>query len=343
VSQETFPQLIQKGVACAKAGDKAQARRLFGQVIEIDPNHEVAWIWLAGIAETPQEAGVYLERVLEINPGNERARAGLKWVQSRLAPVEPTPAPMPPPAAPTKARSAGSEQGEGSSPAPASAAAEKTEAAPLPAPLREHEARGEGVSIPTTLAIAEPVPHQPLLRPAPVELIPGQQPAQRTVSDASVKPASEVQPVRSEAPASAPQSVSSAPPPFAKPAAKPVQRGTILVVDDSPTVRKLVAMTLERDGYRVMLASNGVEALSEIQDHIPGLIFLDISMPRMDGYQLCKLIRGDPATKNIPVILLSGKDGFFDKVKGRLAGSTEYITKPFEPETLLDVVAKYLS
>ncbi len=113
------------------------------------------------------------------------------------------------------------------------------------------------------------------------------------------------------------------------------------MVDDSPTVRKLVTMTLERDGYRVRIATNGLEALAEIQDEPPAVVLLDITMPRMDGYQLCKLIRNDETTKNIPVIMLSGKDGFFDKVKGRVAGSTEYITKPFEPATLLEVVQKY--
>jgi len=118
-------------------------------------------------------------------------------------------------------------------------------------------------------------------------------------------------------------------------------RGTILVVDDSPTVCKLVCITLEKRGYRVITASNGLEALARINDGLPDLILLDITMPRMDGYQLCKIIRGNQGTKCIPVVMLTGKDGFIDRVRGRMAGSTDYITKPFDPDTLLRVVEKH--
>ncbi len=123
---------------------------------------------------------------------------------------------------------------------------------------------------------------------------------------------------------------------------KPAFRGTILVVDDSPTIRKLVGITLKKKRYRVIAAADGMEALSKINDDLPDLILLDITMPRMDGYQLCKIIRGNNETKNIPVIMLSGKDGFFDKVRGRMAGSTEYMTKPFKPKMLLQTVKKYI-
>jgi twitching motility two-component system response regulator PilG len=75
----------------------------------------------------------------------------------------------------------------------------------------------------------------------------------------------------------------------------------------------------------------------------PDLILLDITMPRMDGYQVCKLIRGNPTTKDVPIVMISGKDGFFDKVRGRMAGATGYITKPFGPETLMKAVEHYLS
>jgi twitching motility two-component system response regulator PilG len=117
--------------------------------------------------------------------------------------------------------------------------------------------------------------------------------------------------------------------------------GTILVVDDSPTVCKLVAITLERHGYQVVAAANGLEALAKMSEGLPDLILLDITMPRMDGYQLCKIIKGSQETRHIPVVMLTGKDGFFDKVRGRMVGSTEYITKPFEPDTLLRLVEKH--
>jgi twitching motility two-component system response regulator PilG len=119
------------------------------------------------------------------------------------------------------------------------------------------------------------------------------------------------------------------------------QENTVLVVDDSPTVRKIVAVTLERQGYRVLSASGAIEALARINEALPDLILLDIAMPHMDGYQLCKLIKGNTLTKSVPVVMLSGKDGFFDKVRGRMNGATHYITKPFEPATLVEAVQKY--
>ena len=118
---------------------------------------------------------------------------------------------------------------------------------------------------------------------------------------------------------------------------------SILVVDDSPTVRKLIAGKLEKSGHDVICANDGVEAMERLEDYVPDLILLDINMPRMDGYQVCKNIRSNTATKDVPVVMISGKDGFFDKVRGRMAGTTGYITKPFGPETLMKAVEMYLS
>jgi CheY-like chemotaxis protein len=117
----------------------------------------------------------------------------------------------------------------------------------------------------------------------------------------------------------------------------------ILVVDDSPTVRKLIAGKLEKSGHQVICANDGVEAMERLENMVPDLVLLDINMPRMDGYQVCKLIRSNDKTKNVTVVMISGKDGFFDKVRGRMAGTTGYITKPFGPETLMKAVEVYLS
>jgi CheY-like chemotaxis protein len=116
----------------------------------------------------------------------------------------------------------------------------------------------------------------------------------------------------------------------------------ILVVDDSATVRKLIAGKLEKCGHEVFCAADGVEAIEQLDAVVPDLILLDITMPRMDGYQVCKVIRSKDSTKDVPVVMISGKDGFFDKVRGRMAGSTGYITKPFGPETLMKAVETYL-
>jgi CheY-like chemotaxis protein len=116
----------------------------------------------------------------------------------------------------------------------------------------------------------------------------------------------------------------------------------ILVVDDSATVRKLISGKLEKSGHEVFCAVDGVDALEQIKEFVPDLILLDINMPRMDGYQVCKLIRSDELTKDVPIVMISGKDGFFDKVRGRMAGTTGYITKPFGPETLMKMLETYI-
>lgn len=117
---------------------------------------------------------------------------------------------------------------------------------------------------------------------------------------------------------------------------------TIMVVDDSATVRKLISGKLEKCGHIVIPAVDGMDAMEKLNDIVPDLILLDITMPRMDGYQVCKLIRNNESTKEIPIVMISGKDGFFDKVRGRMAGTTSYITKPFGPETLMKMLETYL-
>ena len=117
----------------------------------------------------------------------------------------------------------------------------------------------------------------------------------------------------------------------------------ILVVDDSATIRRLISSKIELNGHEAICASDGIEALEKIREFVPDLVLLDIMMPRLDGYQVCKFIRSNEATKNVPIIMISGKDGFFDKVRGRMAGTTGYITKPFGPETLMKTVESYVS
>jgi twitching motility two-component system response regulator PilG len=112
----------------------------------------------------------------------------------------------------------------------------------------------------------------------------------------------------------------------------------ILVIDDSNTIRRSAELFLRQAGYEVILAEDGFDALAKISDHEPQLIFVDIMMPRLDGYQTCALIKQNPILKSTPVIMLSSKDGVFDRARGRLAGSDRYITKPFTREGLIEVV-----
>ena len=117
----------------------------------------------------------------------------------------------------------------------------------------------------------------------------------------------------------------------------------VLVVDDSPTIRKIIEITLKKENIRVRSAPDGLTALSEVVDANPDLILLDVMLPHMDGYQVCQIIRRNPDFKSVPIIMLSGRDGVFDKGKGRLAGSTAYLTKPFDPKELVKVLSRYLN
>jgi twitching motility two-component system response regulator PilG len=116
----------------------------------------------------------------------------------------------------------------------------------------------------------------------------------------------------------------------------------ILVIDDSNTIRRSAELYLRQAGYEVFLAEDGFDALVKITDHQPHVIFVDIVMPRLDGYQTCALIKRHPKFATTPVIMLSSKDGLFDRARGRLAGSDLYITKPFTRDGLLKAVADHL-
>jgi len=116
----------------------------------------------------------------------------------------------------------------------------------------------------------------------------------------------------------------------------------VLIIDDSNTIRRSAELFLRQAGYEVILAEDGFDALSKITDYEPQVIFVDIMMPRLDGYQTCALIKQNPRLKSTPVIMLSSKDGVFDRARGRLAGSDRYLTKPFTKEGLIEAVSDYV-
>lgn len=119
-------------------------------------------------------------------------------------------------------------------------------------------------------------------------------------------------------------------------------KGSVLIVDHSPTIRRVVALALEREGYKVYAAGDGMQALAALNDITPGLILVDINLPHMDGYQLCKVIKGHGLTRDIPVVVMSGKLGMMDKMKGKIAGVSDYITKPFAAGDIIGAAEKYL-
>lgn len=120
-------------------------------------------------------------------------------------------------------------------------------------------------------------------------------------------------------------------------------KGSVLIVDHSATIRRVVALALEREGYKVYAAGDGMQALAALNDITPGLILVDINLPHMDGYQLCKVIKGHGLTREIPVVMMSGKLGMMDKMKGKMAGVSDYITKPFAAGDIIGAAEKYLS
>ena len=115
----------------------------------------------------------------------------------------------------------------------------------------------------------------------------------------------------------------------------------VMVIDDSNTIRRSAEIFLVQAGCEVLLAEDGFDALAKIADHRPDVIFVDIMMPRLDGYQTCALIKKNPRFQSTPVIMLSSKDGLFDRARGRLVGSDEYLTKPFSKDTLLQAVGRH--
>lgn len=117
----------------------------------------------------------------------------------------------------------------------------------------------------------------------------------------------------------------------------------VMVIDDSNTIRRSAEIFLKQAGCEVILAEDGFDALSKIASHLPDIIFVDIMMPRLDGYQTCSLIKRNSRFKSTPVIMLSSKDGVFDRARGRMVGSDQYLTKPFTQESLIDAVKTYAS
>ncbi|MBV6289785.1 twitching motility response regulator PilG [Pseudomonas aegrilactucae] len=116
----------------------------------------------------------------------------------------------------------------------------------------------------------------------------------------------------------------------------------VMVIDDSKTIRRTAEMLLAEAGCEVITAVDGFDALAKIVDHVPGIIFVDVLMPRLDGYQTCLLVKQNRAFKDIPVIMLSSRDGLFDKARGRQVGSDQFLTKPFSKEELLDAIRAHV-
>ncbi|HZS49055.1 MAG TPA: response regulator [Blastocatellia bacterium] len=332
--------LLSEGIAVAKSGNKAQAKDLLLELIRLEPANELAWFWLASVSTTVEDTSHHLNKVLQINPNNDHART---WLTRLQALVEKSTVKLECPLCQTSWN-------------------QKVVYCPechailtlddlnnlIENPTADWQLILRGVnhyqSLPAdkfdfnshfNLGIAylnlkqfgKGVAHLQMA----AQLRPEDEVLRGKVNDLVAW--QQTQPRQNG-------STSNGSDPNKNKAVSPNCK-TILAVDDSPTVRKIVSMTLEKQGHRVISVADGVEALAKLNEMVPDLIFLDISMPHLDGYQICKIIKGKDGTKSVPIIMLSGKDGFIDKVRGRLSGATDYITKPFEPTALVEAVKKH--
>ncbi|HEX4947660.1 MAG TPA: response regulator [Blastocatellia bacterium] len=364
--------LLQEGINAAKNNRREEARELLLELTQLDAQSEIAWLWLATLAKDVEEAYRCTSQVLVINPQNERALAWLEKLRSHAPSL----------AATTQPRQAATES-------IISAPLNVSSSSGWSCPLCAYEALRAVARCPRCHAVVSLASLDEILgnKEVNVALVreavrrledhveaQGEQADYATVFNLGlgylnlnqwdegakyVRRASELKlkdtrlkaqvesllERMSESAVAAQEAVKTAlhadVPPLHKVATGapgPSGTYTILVVDDSPTIRKLVTMTLEKYGHRVLSATNGLDALNKLKEVVPDLILSDINMPHMDGYQLCKMIRGNPITRGVPVIMLSGKDGIFDKLRGRMVGATAYLTKPFEIDSLLQLI-----
>ncbi|MGL4420191.1 MAG: response regulator [Gemmataceae bacterium] len=324
--------LVRAGATAAQAGDPDKARTILHEALDLDPRNELGWLWLAGVATKPHDAIRYLTRVLEVNPQNERAKAGITHYKNELGNWS---CPL------CEGLSFGIDNGR----CPTCKAVVSLEVpAQFDVPTGADEtAMGQAIARLKPLAAKQPgglsafylgLSYLNLGQPAEaINLFNAA--AQRPEADAHWKAAINrlAQHWRSLNKAAAASSVHE----FALPK-------LVMIVDDSPTVRKLVAVSLEPAGYRVVMVSSGLKLDSAIHDHgVPDLIILDINMPELDGFQVCKLLRKNKETAGVPVVFLTGKDGFFNKLRGQWAGAAEYLTKPFQPSALAETVTRILA
>ncbi len=338
---------LAEAVTAAKLGQRNLARKLLNEITEKDPRNESAWLWIAALSEDRNLAFEALSRVLEINPNNRQALNALALARlqesarkSQLAFRTGTQGVSAAPSRP-QATAARVEQ-------PAPATAWKCPLCQAGAQRTETRCSRCGAIV-TLVSLEEFAANKGVNDDAIQESIQrhqGKISRQDSFEDRLCLALAYLNLNRSaEALPHLKQAVQFSPghETLERLTSQLTRRQLILAVDDSLTVRKIVSITLERLGYRVLTAADGMQALARLNEEVPNLVLLDITMPRMDGYQVCKVIKQNPFTRRIPVIMLSGKDGFFDKVKGRLAGATDYITKPFRESTLSQAVAKYVA
>lgn len=320
--------IIRSAIDASQAKDFANSRQLLREALELEPNNEHALLWSAGVAVYPSDSIRYLRRALEINPNSEKAKQGLAQFQDEFGswtcPLCEAPGRESAERCPTcRAVLTLNEPGAFDSPTGADETAMGRAIARL-GPLAKKKPGGPdafrlGLSY---LNIGQPGEAIKVFNAA------------ATRADADPKWKAQVQKLAThwrQTGATKPPKPAEGGPPF------------VLVVDDSATVRKLVTIALEGAGYRVVSFADGLQVADGIKAHgVPALAILDIAMPGLDGFQVITLLRENPETAKVPVFLLTGKDSFLNRLRGKWAGVAEYLTKPFQPKALVEVVGKHV-
>jgi len=340
VTPDDFPDLLQRGIAAAKNGEREEARNLLMQATEIDSLNEEAWMWLASISEYPEELVAFLTNVLTINPENTKAKNWLEKTESLLVKSVSTSqvaratssCPFCEEENDAGAFSCGScHAGLSLSDIEAFLSNSHADRARIYEAVSVMESEWDLSELNETELTTLGIGHlnlrnydkgqeylRELLSRDPNNVILSGQLNAIAIRLEDMRRHDEVY--------------------ESKPKGK-----NVLVVDDSATVRKLVSVKLEKSGHNVICAADGVEGLEKIAESKPDLVFLDITMPRKDGYEVCREIRANPDSKDLPIVMISGKDGFFDKVRGKMAGANGYVTKPFGPDTLMKALETHLA
>ena len=372
--------LVTEAIAAARSGRKDLARQLLEEVTHDDPNHEQGFLWLAALAESPSVSVVHLERVLSINPNNLQALNALAvhrlHATNKTAQDQLRAAALALPASPTHVKALPAPRQAGSTSVLVRRVAVALKNSPVAltsAPvlgLQQSEPQSyslwrcqlcegeniEGIGkcgrcgalrdVTDLWAMAENrgVDEALVIKGAEQwmgRLIGGPNfEAHVNVARAFLNLNRSAEAMLHLERACAMRATDQK---LRKTLETLRSRKLVLAVDDSPTVRRVISVSLERKGYRVVTAEDGLQALARLADHLPDIVLLDITMPKMDGYEVCKVIKGNVMLKQVPVVMLSGKDGIFDKFKGRMAGATDYISKPFDVAMLAAAMDKHLN
>lgn len=359
-----FRKLLQKGIDAAKNGDREDAREFLMQATEIDALNEDAWMWLSSISDYPEERIAFLNNVLTINPANDRAH---KWLNETEALLERS-SPL------SASDKTACDEGEVlPNHADYSHAADLRRDNYTSCFFCSYENDPTAFQCRSCKAVISLSDIESLLYNPEVDTLRvkeaitemesewnladlnDQELAALGIGHFNLRNYADGQKYLSQLLRRDPNNVILAGQlntiairldemnrqheiSESKPKGK-----TILVVDDSATVRKLLTSKLEKSGHNVICAVDGVDALLRISEALPDMVFLDITMPRKDGYEVCKEIRSNPDAKDLPVVMISGKDGFFDKVRGKMAGASGYVTKPFGPDALMKALETHLA